>query len=194
VHRSVAIALTFVLCANVSAASAIHSATIDRDPFGYREADGTPQGLSVDIYRLVAARLGRTVEVEFANAAQITTGILQGHIDLAVMFEHPELDPAAVAVGPVLEVPTGVPGPTMKGNSAGASSSLVPETVVGVRVKRLKGVSVGAGVLLGAGVSVRVGSRVGAGVQVAGKTYWEVAVAVGKEMVAGRVGGGNRFS
>jgi ABC-type amino acid transport substrate-binding protein len=108
VHRSVTIVLSFVLCANVSAASAIHSATIDRDPFGYREADGTPAGISVDIYRLVGARLGRTVDVEFANAPQIAAGVLQGHIDLAVMFEHPELDPAAVAVGPVLEVPTGV--------------------------------------------------------------------------------------
>jgi len=108
VHRSIANLLAVVLCTDASAASSIQAATIDRNPFGYRDAEGTPQGVSVDVYRLVASRLGRVLNVEFAGVDQIEAGILDARIDLAMMFHHPELDSAAVAIGPLIEVPAGV--------------------------------------------------------------------------------------
>jgi ABC-type amino acid transport substrate-binding protein len=101
-----------VLCIEASAAPpvppVIHAATIDRDPFGFRDADGNAQGISVDVYRLIATRLGRPLNVEFDAVDRITGGILAARIDIAVMFPHPELIDAAVAVGPVIDVQTGV--------------------------------------------------------------------------------------
>jgi len=111
-HRCAFTLLAIVLCAEPSAApsvpSNIHAATIERDPFGFRDATGNAQGISVDVYRLVATRLGRPLNVEFAQVDQIIDGILAARIDIAVMFPHPELANAAIAVGPVIDVQTGV--------------------------------------------------------------------------------------
>jgi polar amino acid transport system substrate-binding protein len=96
------------LSGEASAASSIRAATIDRDPFGFRDADGVAQGVSVDVYRLVAQRLGRPLDVEFDRIDEITDGIRAARIDLAVMYSHSELDADAIAIGPVMEIATGV--------------------------------------------------------------------------------------
>lgn len=103
-----AILLMLALFAEASAASPIRAATIDRDPFGFRDADGTAQGVSVDVFRLVANRLGRPLEVQFGEVDEISDGILTARIDLAVMYAHPELDRATICVGPLMEIATGV--------------------------------------------------------------------------------------
>ncbi len=90
------------------AAPAIHAATVDRNPFGFLDASGVPQGVSVDVYRLIAERLGRPLQVEFGRVDQIVVGITAATVDLAVMFQHDELAASAIALGPLLEVPTGV--------------------------------------------------------------------------------------
>jgi ABC-type amino acid transport substrate-binding protein len=90
------------------AAPAIHAATVDRNPFGFLDASGVPQGVSVDVYRLIAERLGRPLQVEFGRVDQIVVGITAATVDLAVMFQHDELAASAIALGPVIDVPTGV--------------------------------------------------------------------------------------
>jgi ABC-type amino acid transport substrate-binding protein len=110
--------LSFALSAVASAASTIaapslapptiHAATIDRNPFGFLDASGVAQGVSVDVYRLIAERLGRPLHVEFGRVDQIVVGIGAATVDLAVMFQHDELGASAVALGPLMEVPTGV--------------------------------------------------------------------------------------
>ena len=90
----------------------------------------------------------------------------------------------------MLDVATGVPAPTIKGIPPVTTVPLI----VGDGVNKGKGVSVGGSgvaVLLGGGVKVNVGSSVGRGVQVGGRTLRGVGVEVGKEMAAGKGGGGN---
>src|SRR5262249_25415726 len=100
--------LMLALCEGASAAPSIHAATIDRDPFGFRDAHGTAQGVSVDVYRLVAERLGRPLDVEFGAVDTIPAGICEARLALAVMYTHHDLDAAAVAIGPVMEIANGV--------------------------------------------------------------------------------------
>lgn len=93
----------------------------------------------------------------------------------------------------MLDVATGVPAPTIKGIPPVTTVPLI----VGDGVNKGKGVSVGGSgvaVLVGGGVKVNVGSSVGRGVQVGGRTLRGVGVEVGKEMAAGKVGGGNGFN
>lgn len=112
-YRCCAFLLLFALCTVASiaptlAAPTIHAATIDRNPFGFVDAEGVPQGVSVDVYRLIAERLGRPLRVDFGRVDQIAAGIGAATVDLAIMFQHDELAASAIALGPLLEVPTGV--------------------------------------------------------------------------------------
>ncbi len=115
-HRGILSLLALVLCTDASAASApisesavaVRAATLDRNPFGFRDEDGTPHGVSVDVFRVVANRLGRSLDVTFAGVGDISAGFFDGSIDLAVMFQHAELDGVATALGPIMEVSTGV--------------------------------------------------------------------------------------
>jgi ABC-type amino acid transport substrate-binding protein len=114
VDRCCVVLLAFALCTagsaapSIDAAPAIHAATIDRNPFGFVDAKGVPQGVSVDVYRLVAERLGRPLHVDFDRVERITAGLATAKFDLAIMFQHDELAATTIALGPLLEVPTGV--------------------------------------------------------------------------------------
>jgi polar amino acid transport system substrate-binding protein len=96
------------LGAEPSAAAPIRAATVDRDPFGFRDASGTAQGVSVDVFRLIASRLGRPLDVQFEQVDEISDGILTARVDLAVMYAHPELDRVALPIGPLMEIANGV--------------------------------------------------------------------------------------
>ncbi len=65
---SPALLRAFCRCFRRFAAPAIHAATVDRNPFGFLDASGVPQGVSVDVYRLIAERLGRPLQVEFGES------------------------------------------------------------------------------------------------------------------------------
>ena len=100
--------LMLTACAEASAAGSIRAATVERDPFGFRDPDGAAQGVSVDVYKLVASRLGRALDVQFADVATISDDIRSARIDVAVMYEHPELADSAIAMGPLMDIATGV--------------------------------------------------------------------------------------
>jgi len=113
VYRCGVLLTLLALCSVLSsaptiAAPTICAATLDRNPFGFLDAEGAPQGVSVDVYRLIAERLGRPLRVQFGAPDQTIAGIHQATVDLAIMFRHDDLATSAVALGPLIEVPTGV--------------------------------------------------------------------------------------
>ncbi len=110
VYRCGVFLTLLALCSVTSAASAptICAATLDRNPFGFLDVKGAPQGVSVDVYRLIAERLGRPLRVQFGAPDQTIAGIQEATVDLAIMYQHDDLATSAVALGPLIEVPTGV--------------------------------------------------------------------------------------